>query len=236
MSAKFLVSFVVPAHNEARLIRACLASIRDAAQALAIDYEIVVANDASSDDTGALARAAGARVVDVELRHIAAVRNAGARQARGERLIFVDADSRVEVPLVRAALAELDAGAVGGGAAVRYDEVVPWWGAVSTSAVVLVLRAMRYAAGSFVFCRRDAFERVGGFDERYFAAEEIVLSRALKRQGRFVILPFAVVTSARKLEGRSFWQLCWLVTRLALRGPAALRQRRHLDFWYRDPR
>ena len=231
-----MISFVVPAHNEARYIQDCLRSIRAAAAPLALDYEIIVANDASSDATGGIARAEGACVIDVELRHIAAVRNAGAREARGDRLFFVDADSKLNEALLRAAMAELDRGAVGGGAAVRYDEPVPRWAEVSTGLVVRFMQAMQYAAGSFVFCRRDAFERVGGFDEAYFAGEEIALSRALKKQGRFVVLPLALVTSPRKLAGRTVWQMLGVVAKLGLRGRGALRRREHLDFWYRDRR
>src|SRR3954469_24792716 len=103
-----MISFVLPAHNEARFIAACIGSIRDACSALALDYEIIVANDASTDGTGDIARTEGATVVDVELRHIAAVRNAGARLARGDRLIFVDADSRIDAPLLKAAVDALD--------------------------------------------------------------------------------------------------------------------------------
>src|SRR5688572_9027773 len=99
-----MLSFVVPAHNEARYIAACVRSIHAACSPLALDYEIVVANDASTDDTAAIARAEGARVIEVSLRHIAAVRNAGARETRGERLVFVDADSEVDVETIRAAL------------------------------------------------------------------------------------------------------------------------------------
>jgi GT2 family glycosyltransferase len=201
-----------------------------------VGYEIVVANDASTDETASLARAEGAHVIDVALRHIAAVRNAGARAATGERLVFVDADTKIDAALLAAAIAQLDAGAVGGGAGVRYDEAVPRWAVVATRLFMRGMRAMRYAAGCFVYCRRDAFERVGGFDERYFAAEEIALSRALKKQGRFVVLPLAVVTSARKLEGRSPWHLLWLMAKMGVRGPWALRKREHLDFWYRDRR
>jgi glycosyltransferase involved in cell wall biosynthesis len=230
-----VISFVVPAHNEARLIGSCLASIRTCAEALELESEIIVANDASTDATGDIARAAGARVVDVALRHIAAVRNAGARAATGDRLIFVDADSRVDIALVKAAVAALDAGAIGGGAGVRFEEPVPWWATVMLHAVMGTLRIAKWAAGSFVFCTRQAFEAVGGFDERFYASEEIATSRKLKKVGRFVILRETIVTSARKVRGRSFFQLWWMLTRLAFtRG--GLRKRDALDFWYRDPR
>jgi glycosyltransferase involved in cell wall biosynthesis len=230
------MSFIVPAHNEARFIVACVRSIRQACESLSLEHEIIVANDASVDQTAALARAEGATVVDVELRHIAAVRNAGAKRARFDRLVFVDADSRVSADLLAGTIAALDSGVVGGGASFRFDERVPRWAAIVTWIAMRLMRAARWAAGSFFFCRRDAFERVGGFDERFYASEEIALSRALKKHGRFVVLPLALVTSARKLEGRSAFRMWWIMTRLALRGPGALRDRRHLDFWYQRDR
>ena len=230
-----MISFVVPAHNEASYIRACLASIRTAASELALAHEVVVANDASTDGTGSLARMEGAQVVDVELRHIAAVRNAGARAARGDRLIFVDADSRVDVPLLRATLAAFEAGVVGGGAGVRFEEAVPPWAGIGLRLAVRIMRLGRWAAGSYLFCTRAAFEAAGGFDERYYASEEIHTSQRLKKQGRFVVLRETLATSARKVHGRSFLRTSWLMTGAVLR-PGGLRRRENLDFWYRDRR
>src|SRR5438045_3652933 len=90
-----VISFIIPAHNEEALIGRTLAAIHDAAKELDEPYEIVVSNDASSDRTGEIALAHGARVVDIERRQIAAARNAGARSAAGELYFFVDADTMV---------------------------------------------------------------------------------------------------------------------------------------------
>jgi len=70
--------------------------------------------------------------------------------------------------------------------------------------------------------------------ERYFASEELHLSRALKRQGRFVIVRAPVVTSARKLRLFSAHKLLGHVLRFMVHGPKALRQREGLDLWYDD--
>ncbi len=232
-----LVSFVVPAHNEAGYIAACLRSIRESCAAIGIAHEIIVANDASTDETGDIARAEGATVVDVALRHIAAVRNAGAREAHGERLVFVDADSRVDVPLLRAMRDAFDRGFVGGGAGVRFqDEVVPWWARAFLWMVVRAMRLGNWAAGSFLFCTREAFDAVGGFDESVFAGEEIYTSRRLKARGRFIVLRETIATSARKVHGRTFGEIMAINARLLLRGPKGLRKRENLDFWYRDRR
>lgn len=160
-------------------------------------------DDASDDGTAVIAQSHGARVVTVNCRHIAATRNAGARAARGEWLVFVDADTIVTEEVTRAALAALHAGAVGGGSSVRFDGRLPLYGRALAAAFLPVYRALRLAAGCFIFCTRQAFDAVGGFDETAFAAEEAILSRALSRQGRFVILREAVITSGRKLRTHS---------------------------------
>jgi glycosyltransferase involved in cell wall biosynthesis len=233
-----VISFVVPAYNEEKYLRATLEAIHAAARALGESYEIVVADDASSDATAEIARGEGARVVRVDKRQIAATRNAGAREAVGERLFFVDADTRVSAPLLSAALAALDAGAVGGGAPVRIEAAPRWVERFMRWLFVpFYFRLARWAAGCFVFCTRAAFEAAGGFDERYYASEEIGLSKALKRQGRFVIVAPFVTTSARKLEGQTALDALVLFLRLAAGGRAGLRRRTGATaFWYPERR
>jgi len=231
-----VISFVIPAYNEEKYLASTLAAIHAAASETGEPYEIVVANDNSADATAAVAERGGARVVTVEKRQIAGTRNAGARASTGDMLIFVDADTTVSAPLVAEAVAALRAGAVGGGAAVRFDRS-PFWVTLLMLMLLPVFRICKWAAGCFVFCTREGFEKSGGFDERYFASEEIHFSQALKRHGRFVILRTMVMSSARKLDTHGFWDFIWLCLRLAVRGPAAVRTREGLaDFWYPDKR
>jgi glycosyltransferase involved in cell wall biosynthesis len=227
-----VISFIVPAHNEEALLDGTLRALRAAADTMhpRESYEIVVVDDASTDRTPAIATAHGAIVVSAEVRQIAAARNAGARRAQGDRFIFVDADTILPAATLRAAVAALDAGAVGGGAGIEVDPGPPSWGPPLMRAVSRLMRMCRWAAGCFVFARRDVFERVGGFDERYFASEEIHLSRAMKRQGRFVILRECVVTSNRKARLLTPIQLAAQFARAAR--PAALKSRERLPMWY----
>lgn len=226
-----MISFVVPAYNEEKCLAATLAAIHASARELGIDYEIVVADDASTDRTAAIAREAGAVVVTVENRQISRTRNSGARASRGGQLIFVDADTLVNAPVVAAALEAMRQGAVGGGAPVKFG-AAPRWLHVSTAMLMPLFRAARWAAGCFVFCTREAFEASGGFSEKYYAAEEIHFSQALKRVGRFVFVHPAVTTSARKTEGRGFWPLLWFVVKVGVRHPFGIRRREDAGFWY----
>jgi glycosyltransferase involved in cell wall biosynthesis len=224
------VSFIIPAYNEELLLGATIRALRDGIAALGLPAEIIVVDDGSTDRTAEIAREHGARVVSVQLRHIAAARNAGGRAAAGELLIFVDADTCVPSDVLRDAVAAYDAGYVGGGAGARYVDGSPRWAVIVTALVIWIMRRTKWAAGCFVFARKDVFDRVGGFDERYFASEEIHFSRAVKKHGRFVMLPGSVITSARK--ARIFSARAALLQFLALLWPGSLKRRDRLGFWY----
>ena len=227
-----MTSFVVPAWNEAGLIGATIDAIRAAALELNEPCEVIVADDGSTDETSAIAESHGARVVKVVHRQISATRNSGARAAAGQFLIFVDADTIVNTAVVGAALEALRSGAVGGGSAVVLDNDVPWHAKVLMPTIVLGFRIAGFAAGCFLFCTRQAFEAVGGFDEQYFGAEEIVMSRALKRQGKFVVLRHSVVTSGRKLRTHSTLEFWRLMIRVGIQGPKGVQKREGMDLWY----
>jgi glycosyltransferase involved in cell wall biosynthesis len=236
----FLLSFIIPAHDEESEIAATIRGVRDAASAAGVDYEIIVVDDGSADRTGAVAASAGAQVLRTESRQIAAARNAGAAAARGDILVFVDADTRVHAAVVRAVVETIHNGAVGGGVSVRFDEPTPAWVKVAAPAFAWLMRHARVAYGCFLFCTRRGFDAAGGFDERLFASEEVALSLALRRQGPFTILRDTVLTSGRKFRTYTLPEMLGRVVRLALAGTGALRDRRLLDFWYaqrrKDPR
>ena len=89
------ISFIIPAYDEERLLGRTLQAIDRAAQGLGEPIEVIVVDDGSTDRTAAIARENGARVVSVRCRQIAATRNAGAREANADLLVFVDADTLV---------------------------------------------------------------------------------------------------------------------------------------------
>lgn len=227
-----MISFIVPAYNEERLLDRTLASLHAAAQACALPYEVIVVDDGSTDATAALAARAGARVVPVAHRQIAATRNSGARVAAGQYFFFVDADTTVSPVLLQAALRALRDGAVGGGAAVAFEGALPGYARLLVPVLAWAYRAARLAAGCFLFCTREAYLAVGGFDETYFGAEEVVMSRALKRQGRFVVLAHPVSTSGRKLRTYTGRELLQITARIARQGRRGVRQRQGMEIWY----
>jgi glycosyltransferase involved in cell wall biosynthesis len=138
-----MISFILPAYNEERMIGRTLEFLRSAAVSLAEAYEIVVVDDDSDDRTATIARSLGARVVRVSHRQIAASRNSGAREAKGDVLIFVDADTLAGESTVKAAVKALRDGAVGGGATVRFDGSLPLYARLILPLSIWVARSAR---------------------------------------------------------------------------------------------
>lgn len=228
-----MLSVIVPAYNEEQLLEATLRAIHAAATSSSEPYEVIVVDDASTDCTAAIAHGLGARVIPVAYRQIAATRNAGARAAQGDWLLFVDADTVVTTAAVRAAVRALQRGAVGGGCAFRFDGRLPLYGRLLDWVGAVLYRLVGLASGCFLFCSRQAFEGVGGFDDGLFAGEEGAMSLALKRQGRFVILRQVVMTSGRKFRAYSAREIGRVMFHLAW---GKGRNRAGLEIWYGDRR
>ena len=121
-----MLSFIIPAYNEELELPPTIAAIRHAAENVGRPHEIIVVDDASTDGTVAVVRKAGAKLISIDRRHIAAARNAGARAAQGDILYFVDADTRINAKHIIDSLAFLRAGYSGGSARVKPDGVIPF--------------------------------------------------------------------------------------------------------------
>ena len=231
-----MISFIVPAHNEELLLGATLESIHAAARDAATEYEVIVVDDASTDETAQVAEAHDARVIRVNNRQISATRNCGARAARGEIFIFVDADTLATADAVRDIVAAIDRGVAGGGCLFRFDGILPRWARLTYPVVIRLFRRFHLVGGCFLFCTRQSFDAIGGFSEDHFAAEELIFRNAVRRVGTFVISPVMVVTSGRKLRAYSGIEILWTLIKISLGGTRSYRGRKGLEVWYGERR
>jgi glycosyltransferase involved in cell wall biosynthesis len=232
-----MLSFIVPAHNEQAWLGRCLAAIQAAAGTDAEVHEVIVVDDASTDATSSIGSEHGARVIRVEHRQISATRNAGAKEAKGDVLFFVDADTLVTEEIIRSALRAVGGGAAGGGCVPRFEGRLPFWFRTMYPVMVFAMRrVLHQTGGACLFCTRRGFELTGGFSEAHYAAEEDVWVKSLKRHGDFVVLAEPVVTSGRSLRTQSFWTITRVFLRLTLRGADGFRRREGLNLWYRPLR
>lgn len=226
------LSFIVPAYNEELFISDTLQRINAVAASIGQLYEVIVVNDASTDNTVDIARQHNAHVITVNNRQIAATRNAGAYSARGSHFFFIDADTLINETIILKAIETMNAGAVGGGSAFRYDELTPLYGGILQSIFVPLYRIRGLACGCFLFCTREAFEAVGGFNEKLYATEEAEISRSLKQHGKFVILNDSVTTSGRKFRLYSASKILSTLSKIALLRSRFVQERRNLELWY----
>ena len=178
-------SLVIPAYNEERLLPRLLDSIEIARSAYGNRdaIEVIVADNMSTDRTAQIATARGCRVVRVEKRIIAASRNGGARAAQGEIVAFIDADSQVPPQTFGEIDKTLATGrCVAGATGVRMER----WSlgiAVTYALIVPFVWLMRIDTG-VVFCRKQDFDAVGGYDEARPVAEDVAFLWALRKLGK----------------------------------------------------
>jgi glycosyltransferase involved in cell wall biosynthesis len=187
-------SVVVPAYNEAAYLPRLLDSVDRAREVYGggpAAIEVIVADDGSTDATGAIARDRGCRVVQVAARLIARARNAGARAATGEVLAFVDADSEIHPDTFNEIDRLLSGGSVIGGTTGAVFErhsaglrathaALALFGVLSRGWRAIARPAMDTGV---VYCRRTDFEAVGGYRERYRWGEDAWLLVDLLRLG-----------------------------------------------------
>ena len=207
------LSVVIPAYNE----EAYLPRLLDTADAARAAYregpnavEVIVADNGSTDATAEIAGARGCRVVSVAKRVIAAARNGGAAVARGSFLTFVDADMGIHPEMFNAIDDALSGGRyVGGSTGVTLDR----WSiglAVTYATFVPMAWLTKFDTGA-VFCRREDFERLGGYNEVRFYGEDVQflwdLRRLGRRRGRRLVRLSSVkaIASTRKFERFGDW-------------------------------
>ena len=211
------LTIIIPAFNEEAYLPSTLDSIQTSVAHLRshsdAEIDTIVVDNSSEDATAAVARSKGATVIHEPVQGIARARNAGAGHADGDVLVLVDAD----VILPPTLLAEIhtamsDPAYVGGAVEVEYRP--------KRRSMRVYLRAWRLlsrftgmAQGATQFCRKTAFDEVGGYDEKAWIGEDAdffwavkKLARRTDRTVRFIKEP-CVRASSRRFDKWPLWKI-----------------------------
>ena len=223
------VSVIVPVFNEEKSIAATLRAL-----AQLQPYETIVVDGGSQDGTRAVAAAFSVKII-AEERGRARQMNRGAREASGEVLLFLHADTCLPATAFADIAAALgDPRAVGG----RFDVALDgshWMLPVVARLISYRSRVSKVGTGDqALFVRRDVFQRMGGFPDIPLM-EDIAFCRALKRLGEVACLRSRVITSARRWEVDGIWRTIfrmWTLKLLYLMGVSP----EHLKQFYADTR
>ena len=211
-----MISVVIPTLNEAHRLPVLLEKL--AAQTLS-PLEIVVCDGDSSDETAKIAREfPGVTLLECE-RGVSLQRNAGARAARGELLIFLDADDAPD-PRFLEKVAQSYRN-------LPFAVACPWFVAIDGNFAGKLCyflfnigffagqSTLRMGSGVCLICPREKFLKCGGFDETLHLGEDIHLIRRLcPRWGlhRHLLIPLG--TSARRFERVGAWKLMGFYARI----------------------
>jgi GT2 family glycosyltransferase len=206
------VSFIVPALNEERHIGKCLQSIkRLELPADVVSIETIVVDNQSVDRTAEISRKEGAVVERVSPGSPARARNAGANAARGDWLAFLDADCELSENWLTMCATHLRESQVVGVAGVMGQPLADatWvelaWFDLAHSKRQLGPTRARWLPTFNLLVRREAFQRVGAFDEKLTTCEDSDLGYRLSEIGTLIADPLARVI--HNGESSSLWEL-----------------------------
>ncbi len=186
-------SVIIPALNEADQITACVQAVHR----LDSQVEVIVADGGSRDDTPALARAAGARLVRAP-RGRGPQLNAGAAIASGDIFVFLHADTRLPTnafPLLRGMFADPQVQV----AKFRLSFDDPDWLLALAARLMWFDSLLTSYGDQCMVMRRDLFRVLGGFPD-WPLFEDVELFRRARARTRVHVVPAQVVTSARRFR------------------------------------
>ncbi|MFQ6059072.1 MAG: TIGR04283 family arsenosugar biosynthesis glycosyltransferase [Anaerolineae bacterium] len=205
-----MVSIIVPVLNEAKVIESLLEHLLG----LEGEHEVIVVDGGSSDDTAAIA-SRYVKVISSE-RGRARQMNAGAREARGEVLLFLHADCRLPAGAIRGIEAALaDPACVGGCFTLSLGEEGLIYRLISLLSSLRMRLTGRMTGDEGIFVRREIFVRMGGFPE-IALMEDWEFSRRLRSYGRVKQLPLKITTSARRWKKCGLWRTIWLMQKIKI--------------------
>jgi len=217
------ISVIVPVLNEEKTIASALRALLQLSP-----HEIIVVDGGSADRTAEICRSLSIKILSWE-RGRARQMNFGARQATGDVLLFLHADTRLpKTAFADIATALGDPRCLGGRFDVELEGSHPMLKIVG-ALINYRSRATKIGTGDqAIFVRREAFERIGGYPDIPLM-EDVALCRALKRLGGVACLRTRVMTSARRWESDGVWRTIlrmWTLKILYLAGvsPARLKQ------------
>jgi len=199
--SKQFITVIIPTLNEAAYLPGLFNAL-DAQTRL--PDEVIVADAGSTDGTKELAQARGARVVRGGMPAVG--RNAGARAARGDFLLFLDADVLPPLDFIECALEEFERK--------EYDVATCFIATLDENLLDRILatgtnlyfRAIQpvspHAPGFCILSRHIAHEKIGGFDETLKLSEDIDYARRASRYGKFGILTSTRIPVSMRRVGK----------------------------------
>ncbi len=211
-SPSLMISVIIPAHNEEDYLPRTLESLRNQNYGW---FETIVVANGCTDGTIRVARGQCQRLIVLSQKNLGVARNLGARMARGELLVFLDADTTLEPMALRRIAEEFVPSYATGTIRGRPDQERLSYRLIYGLKNLVHALNLHPGSSGVIVCWKKHFVRVGGFDEGLEVRENSELMRRLKRFGRYKYIPdIAATTSMRRYARRGVGRVAWLWMKL----------------------
>lgn len=193
-----LISVIIPAHNEEVFLPATLEAL---ARQDYPHYEVIVVANGCKDRTAEVAEGRCTTVIDLPSRGLGPARNTGARAARGELLLFLDADTLLEPDGLSTIAAQFTRECAMGTLKGLPDSKKASYKVIYFFKNFIHKTHVHHGSSGVILCWKDHFEAVGGFNNDLYLRENSDLMKKLRPFGRYKYIRKApAVTSMRRYE------------------------------------
>ncbi len=223
----WMISIIVPAHNEEAYLQRTLAALRRQNYGW---FEVIVVANGCSDRTAEVARPFCERLIVLSQKNLGVARNLGARMAKGELLLFLDADTTLEPMALRRIAEDFRPADATGTLKGRPDCNRRAYRALYWLKNFLHRWSLHTGSSGVIICWKEQFIRCGGFDEGLEVRENSELMKRLKHFGKYRFIgDVSATTSMRRYERRGFGRVLWLWAVLWLQSLFGDLHRRHYE-------
>jgi glycosyltransferase involved in cell wall biosynthesis len=208
-----MISVIIPARNEEEFLPATLSALQ---QQNYRNFEVIVVANGCNDRTADVAREHGARVFELGARGLGAARNLGGREALGQILVFLDADTLLPKKALEIIAAKFR----------RSHSCGTLWGEPDSRRLSYKLiyagknlihgAHLHCGSSGVILCWKDHFLKVGGFDEGLYLRENSHLMKRLLKYGRYCFIwRVPAITSMRRYDTQGtgdmvrLWMRVW---------------------------
>jgi peptidoglycan-N-acetylglucosamine deacetylase len=208
-----MISVVIPAFNEERLIGNSLRSIKN--QDFKGDYEVIVVDNCSLDNTAQIARDLGAKVVSCNRKGVSFARQAGAKAASGDIIVQADADTLYPRGWLTRIHKHFEAHpkAIAVAGTFIYKDP-PWWAGAeyflriffNILSSLITGRPFIISGANFAFLK-TALIQIGGYEHDSYSADQYNVSTRLSQVGKIIYDPWSYCATSERSVAKPIWAI-----------------------------